>query len=150
MGVSLFTIGLRIKMFLYLSILFSLSISNALGDCPSGWVDAAEYDLGCLLLYNKENGNRLVEIYTPAQRDALTTILIEHNGLFYWVGASDARHEGTWLWGSGAAVEDFVWMKNQPSTSVLQNCMFWSWEGEGAGDDLCSFSIAIFPLCQMI
>ena len=39
--------------------------------------------------------------------------LVEHNGLFYWVGASDARHEGTWLWGSGAAVEDFVWMKSK-------------------------------------
>merc|ERR1711973_80864 len=83
MGVSCL-VSLVIKMFLFLSILFCLSISNALGDCPSGWVDAAEYDLGCLLLYNKENGNnhqhtwgasndfcnglgngtRLVEIYT--------------------------------------------------------------------------------------
>merc|ERR1711915_386899 len=106
-----------IKMLLFLSILFCLSISNTLGDCPEGWVDASEYDLGCLLLYNRDlgnnhqhtwgasndfcndlgNGTRLVEIYTPQQRDALTTILIEHNGLFYWVGASDARHEGTWL-----------------------------------------------------
>merc|ERR1712235_105201 len=102
MGVVSCLVSLVIKMFLFLSILFCLSISNALGDCPSGWVDAAENDLGCLLLYNKENGNnhqhtwgasndfcnglgngtRLVEIYTPAQRDALTTILIEHNGLF--------------------------------------------------------------------
>ena len=44
---------------------------------------------------------------------------------------------------------------DQPSSSVLQNCMFWSWEGDNftdgfAGDDICSFSIAIFPLCQRI
>ena len=32
-------------MFLFLSILFCLSISSAKG-CPYGWVDASEYDLG--------------------------------------------------------------------------------------------------------
>ena len=105
---------------------------------------------GCLLLYNKDlnhnqhtwgksnefctelgNNTRLVEVYTPEQRDALTLILskkfiddidpwkfillffpVDHNGLYYWVGATDQRHEGTWLWGSGEQVQDFVWMKS--------------------------------------
>ena len=75
------------------------------------------------------NNTRMVEIHTPDQRDALTMILsnvfsshsnynnftvsiVDHNGLFYWVGATDQRHEGTWLWTSGEPVQDFVWMKS--------------------------------------
>ena len=47
--------------------------------------------------------------------------LVEHNGLYYWVGATDARHEGTWLWGSGAAVDDFVWMESKKYFKCI-NC----------------------------
>ena len=90
---------------------------------------------------------------------------VDHNGFYYWVGATDQRHEGNWLWGSMEPVEDFVWFESkinktkifddlffsdQPSNSAKQNCMFWSWEADGAGDDMCSFSIAIFPLCQRL
>merc|ERR1719402_827121 len=128
-------------MLLFLSILFCLSISSAKGGCPQHWVDATDYDLGCLLLFNWNlnhqqhtwpasnefcnslgNNTRLVEIYTPDQKDALTDILIEHNGLYYWVGATDARHEGTWTWGSGASVDDFVWMINQATQFLRIVC----------------------------
>merc|ERR1711894_705794 len=73
------------------------------------------------------NGTRLVEIHTPEQKEALTKTLIDHNGFFYWVGATDQRHEGNWLWESMEPVQDFVWFENQPSNSAKQNCMFWSW-----------------------
>merc|ERR1711953_93406 len=158
-----------LKMILLLSLLFCFSLSNVVAECPEGWVDATEYDMGCLLLHDRElnhhqhswgasndfcnelgNNTRLVEIHTPARKEALTMLLIDHNGFYYWVGATDQRHEGTWLWGSMEPVQDFVWFENQPSTSAKQNCMFWSWEADGAGDDRCSFSIAIFPLCQRI
>ena len=91
--------------------------------------------------------------------------VVDHNGFFYWVGATDQRHEGTWLWESMEPVQGFVWFESksildkyfheksisdQPSNSAKQNCMFWSWEANGGGDDLCSFSIAIFPLCQRL
>ena len=38
--------------------------------------------------------------------------LVDHNGFYYWVGATDQRHEGTWLWGSMEPVQDFVWFES--------------------------------------
>ena len=37
---------------------------------------------------------------------------VDHNGFYYWVGATDQRHEGTWLWGSMEPVQDFVWFES--------------------------------------
>ena len=53
-------------------------------------------------------------------------------------------------WNNKAKIFDDLFFSDQPSNSAKQNCMFWSWEADGAGDDMCSFSIAIFPLCQRL
>ena len=39
--------------------------------------------------------------------------LVDHNGFFYWVGATDQRHEGNWLWESMEPVQDFVWFESK-------------------------------------
>merc|ERR1711894_27623 len=96
------------KMFVFISLFFCLALSSVSATCPDKWVDASEYDLGCLLLHDRElnhkqhswgassefcaglgNGTRLVEIHTPEQKEALPKTLIDHNGFFYWVGATD-------------------------------------------------------------
>ena len=56
-------------MILLLSLVFCLSLSNVVAECPEGWVDATEYDMGkddadlkprlkispgCLLLHDRE------------------------------------------------------------------------------------------------
>ena len=38
---------------------------------------------------------------------------VDHNGWYYWVGATDQRHEGNWLWGSMEPVQDFVWFESK-------------------------------------
>ena len=90
--------------------------------------------------------------------------LILLDGRLYWVGASDKRHEGLWLWDSeDDLVQDFLWLEGdcskelsfyysppsgQPNKSVFSNCMYWSAGAGGAGNDACSF--LIYPLCQRI
>merc|ERR1711909_194528 len=82
------------KMFVFISLFFCLALSSVSATCPDKWVDASEYDLGCLLLHDRElnhkqhswgassefcaglgNGTRLVEIHTPEQKEALTKTL---------------------------------------------------------------------------
>ena len=45
----------------------------------------------------------------------------------WWGGASDAGREGHWVWGSGAAVGDFVWASKKTNLE---------WD-EPSGDDSC-------------
>ena len=47
-----------------------------------------------------------------------TALFPADEGYYYhWTGATDQRHEGTWLWGgetgSGGAVEDVAWMARE-------------------------------------
>ena len=78
-----------------------------------------------------------MEIHNQDQKDLLNTLIGEtpHSVLYctvlyctalfpadegyyyHWTGATDQRHEGTWLWGgetgSGGAVEDVAWMARE-------------------------------------
>merc|ERR1719481_1199740 len=113
--------------------------------CPSDWVDATFFGLGCLFTnhtssgsmswqdayiycYNLDSRARLLEIYNEDDMIYITALLgQEYQGsIYFWLGGTDIGHEGTWIWESSMeAVADFVWEENHPREAITLNCMYW-------------------------
>merc|ERR1719300_1162675 len=114
--------------------------------CPSGWVDASFFGLGCLFTnhtssgtmswqdayiycYNLDSRARLLEIYNEDDMIYITALLGRESqgaSLYFWLGGTDIGHEGTWIWESSVEpVADFVWQDNEPGSGISYNCMGW-------------------------
>ena len=109
-------------------------------DCT--WYDAREY---C----ESQNG-QLAEISTT---DTFNFVKFLAKNVFktgnWWVGASDERTEGTWLWKySKIVVEESMWQSGQPNEGTVGNCGYLLGNSYELGDASCTSTGSSRPLCQ--
>lgn len=59
-------------------------------------------------------GGHLATITSQEEQDFVSNLLSSHSKFFYWIGASDARQEGTWEWVTGETWNYKNWLRGQP------------------------------------
>ena len=109
-------------------------INPRLLDCPSTWTALST---GCYLFLPgpikwddavarcEEENSSLVEVETAVEQDALAEEALKKKGdIFgFWIGMTDRKEEGRWVWQSGKEVNFTAWHGNQPDNrGNNQNC----------------------------
>merc|ERR1712062_685121 len=120
--------------FVTLSLVHSISASSTV-ECPDNspnWFVSGD---SCYLVsleplswfasqeYCWEMGGYLAELTTMAEDIPLENYLVQ--GIFYWIGLSDAGSEGTWRWMESHKNANYTnWWPSQPTGNTDNNCVF--------------------------
>ncbi|XP_046328905.1 C-type lectin BfL-2-like [Haliotis rufescens] len=114
-----------LNFFLSLSIISSFTFAV----CPDGWT---KYDQSCYTLYQgftswlhagsfcREFGGHLATLNTTSKASNVQAFLtyVNHNATV-WVGASDLRSEGLWVWDvDQASFTNTNWAPGEPNQGV--------------------------------
>ena len=68
-------------------------------------------------------GGYLAELTTMEEDIPLENYLVQ--GIFYWIGLSDAASEGTWRWMESHKNANYTnWWPSQPTGNTDNNCVF--------------------------
>ena len=139
------------RLLTFLSLLFATLVweaqsKNAPQRCPTYWVDATEFDMGCLWFNFKSNmawesaqdycrtlnittpkEAHLVEIYSQEQQDFLELKFFEFDFIYgltrdWWTGLTDDLFEGRWLWSFSLIQANFTnWYTSRPLEDTRYN-----------------------------
>ena len=75
-----------------------------------------------------KEGGILASIKSPIEQTAVDTLLRNQQYSMYWIGASDERDEGTWLWSDGSPLTYNFWANDgygwydEPNGGTWENC----------------------------
>ena len=94
------------------------------------------------------NGMQLAIIRSTSQAVAVNDqVKAATNAEGYWIGATDAAAEGTWMWPNGAEVDFFNWKAGEGGADAAQNCAAGDRSYDGRWYDLpCAQRLQ--PLCE--
>ena len=99
-------------------------------------------------------GGHLAELTTAEEDISLGNYLIQ--GVYYWIGLSDAASEGTWRWMESHQDANYTnWWPEQPNGDADSNCVFKSvnpaylgWADYDCARDQWSYD-QIHALCEI-
>ena len=114
--------------FLLILSLQSIETSFAIINCPNGWLDAQDFNLGCLMFdgnksmaWNEaqnfcqklDSNSHLVEIFSDDQQEFMIFNAIEYeefsgNARNWWIGLTDEESENEWYWTKSNQKADFT------------------------------------------
>ena len=98
-----------------------------------------------------KEGGILASIKSPTEQTAVDTLLRNHQYSWYWIGASDERDEGTWLWSDGSPLMYNSWANyggyyDEPNGGTWENCAVTSLDG---WYDISCDSVIEGAICQV-
>ena len=118
------------------------------GPCPDFWytyeTDCYRYVTSKLTwaqaeLYCQSLDAHLVSIHTPEEVHFISKLLFNFDPTtgFHWMGLSDGREEGTWLWSDGSDNNFDSWYRGQPDNlGGAEHCARMKYQGWI--DDACT------------
>ncbi len=102
-------------------------------------------------------GGRLVVLEDPEENQAVGALFRPWSDGSFWIGLSDDKEEGTWLWLDGTPLEYLPWGNGEPNDyGSGEDCAHSNWGAVGGWNDnncfsrepyVCEFEAEI-PQCQ--
>jgi len=80
-------------------------------------------------------GGDLASVHSEEEWQFVKGVLDNTPSNFYyvWLGGSDQKTEGTWVWTDGSSVTYTDWYGNEPNSGTSRNCIYaysgynWQW-----------------------
>ncbi|NP_001124136.1 uncharacterized protein isoform X1 [Danio rerio] len=137
-----------------LLLLFMLSIGNASGSCPYGWINTG---VKCYKFFSQSVswitaekncqgfGGNLASVHNRLENDFLMNMVPSSSRC--WIGGHDGEQEGQWLWTDGSMFDYNNWCSDEPNNQRSENCMEINWTSNHCWNDQgCSTSMGF--MCE--
>jgi hypothetical protein len=95
----------------------------------------------------KQKGH-LISIHTQAVQDFLTTEAFAIQGGDWWIGLSDIKAEGTFVWTDGSKLDYLHWNGGEPNNAGEEDCANITQGGGGQWNDLPCDAVIPF-ICRL-